>query len=387
MRAFFFGARWAMYLIFAMTISCNVPRQKASLLLHDSITLRVQDPVPEFCPAMFYHEEDNRHYLFVDDRNKKEIRLFCLDSAVELAPIPVRDTGRNAIPYHFGFAVWSRDTLFLPGSGQNLLCINRKGEIIQQVDSSSLARTYDALSVATSASRFSTGAVVLGDEIFFLQKDTRKNYSGRNPSDYRFLFRYNVRRNEIELSTISLPDDYWEDGKRQMALFMTYNDEQKCFVFGSMYSDKIYISHDGENISKCLRSRSKEIREFFPYCPATEQTNEDYLTGLYHYSYNTGLLYDPVAKIYYRFVWPGNPASEEDQGEFGQMDLNNFPTFTIEILDLEFNTIGSFTTPRYRYNWNNYFLSKEGLYLAVNPSNKDKQKKTWTFHLFQPNFH
>jgi hypothetical protein len=82
-------------------------------------------------------------------------------------------------------------------------------------------------------------------------------------------------------------------------------------------------------------------------------------------------------------VWPGVPETEKDQQERGDRDFNNFPAFTIEILDLNFNTIGSFTTPENRYNWNNYFLTKDGLYLAVNSLDPDKEQKTWTFHLFR----
>lgn len=377
------SAHLAVTLLLTLFVSCNLPRQRAALILHDSITFQVRKPAPDFCPAMFYHENNGRGYLFADDRNNREIRLFCLDSAIEVDPIPVRDTGANAIPYHFGFVVWNMDTLFLPGSAHNLICINRNGEILKQVDFSALSKTYGALSVATSASRFTTGAVVLDNEIFFIQKDSRKNYSERKPSDYRFLFRYNVRSDSFTLSPISLPDDFWKDGKQQMALFLTYNDLQKCFVFGAMYSDNIYVSHDGKSISRSLQSRSKAIREFFPYSPANEGTSEDYLSALYHYSYNVALLWDPDKKIYYRFVWPGVPETEKDQPERGDRDFNNFPAFTIEILDLNFNTIGTFTTPENMYNWNNYFLTKDGLYLAVNSSARDSEQKKWKFHLFR----
>jgi hypothetical protein len=44
------------------------------------------------------------------------------------------------------------------------------------------------------------------------------------------------------------------------------------------------------------------------------------------------------------------------------------------------------TLPEYRYNWNNYFLTKEGLFLAESNSAKDRENSTWTFHLDRVKF-
>jgi len=369
-----------------LLVSCDFQKKQASLTLQDSLVLQIDKPIPHFCPAMFYYEKNGIRYLFVDDKLNKEIRLFNLGAGKEIEPIPVCDTGINSIPHHLGFLVKDLDSIYLPGANQHLFCINRNGKIIKKIDFSALSREYPLLTVACSISRFTKGAVIIGNEIFFLQEDTRKNYFSRKPSDYRFLFKYNVKNDSFGISPISLPDNFWDEGKREMSIFLTYNELQKVFVFGSMYSDKIYLSNDGKKITKTYHSRSKAIQEYFLYSPENNLNSENYFYSLCKYSYNVGLIWDPYNKIYYRFVWPGMKDLSINQRELISQVFNCFPTFTIDILDKDFNTLGSYPLPKNKYNWNNYFLTKDGLFLAENDST-DKKNNTWTFHLFKVRFH
>ena len=56
---------------------------------------------------MFYYEKDQNRYLLLDDKANQEIRIFDLVSNREIEPIPISDTGANAIPHYFGFATKS----------------------------------------------------------------------------------------------------------------------------------------------------------------------------------------------------------------------------------------------------------------------------------------
>ncbi len=331
---------------------------------------------------MFYYEKDQNRYLLLDDKANQEIRIFDLVSNREIEPIPISDTGANAIPHYFGFAIKTLDSIYLPGPDRKLYCINRRGDIIKTIDFSSLLKVYPLLTFPLSISRFTKGAVIKDNEIYFLQEDNRKYYFAHHPSDYHFLFKYDTKHDSFGISPLSLPDNFWKNEKTEMSIFLTYNNTRNEFVFGTKFTDNIYTSKDGKTISKTWHSKSSSIQEYCPYSPADDLSSKNYFHSLCKYSYNVGLIWDPYKQVYYRFVWPGAKDLDPNENDRVTQIYNNFPTFTIDILDEDFTTIGTYPLPNNRYNWNNYFITKDGLLLAVNRSSKDKPDQ-WVFHIFK----
>lgn len=363
--------------------SCSHSQRSLSLNLQDSIVLTVNKQISEPCLAMFYYEKANKNYLYVDDPQNRAIRIIDLDSKSEIQSIPIYDTGINSIPFHFGFIIKDCDSIYLPGGDHKLYCINGNGDIFKKVDFSLLQKMYPLFTTPLSLSRFTKGAIIKGNEIFFLQHDSRKNYFSHKPSDYHFLLKYNIKNDSFGISPISLPNDFWSDGKREMSLFLTYNNTRREFVFGSQFSDNVFISKDGMTISKTYHSRSKSVWEYYPYVPQDNLGYNQYFYSLIKYSFNTGLIWDPYKKVYYKFVWPGEKNLNINRGSFADEVLNNYPTFTIDILDSDFNNIGTYLLPKNKYNWNNYFITKDGLFLALNHPLKDKTNYKWVFHIFK----
>jgi hypothetical protein len=350
------------------------------LVLEDSIILHINKPVPAFCSAMFYFEQNNVKYLFVDDKDNKEIRIFNLNSRAEIDPIPI--PGTDKISHYFGFVIKSLDSIYLPCADYQLICINRYGQIIKKIDFSDLKKSYPLLTMPMSLSRYTMGAVIIGTDIFFLQRDSRKFYFLQNPSGYRFLFRYNSKSDSCSLSPITLPEDFWDGGKREMSLFLTYNDLLNCFVFGSRFSDKIYTSNDGVQITNTYISKSESIEEYPILSPDNDSSQKNYIYYLCKYSYNVGLLWDSKNQVYYRFVWPGIKDLKPHQEEIIYTVYNSPRSFNIDLLDQNFQYVGSCLLSDKNYNWNNYFLTSDGLFLAENYSS-DNSPETWTFHQYK----
>jgi hypothetical protein len=363
--------------------SCVNSGRQVSIDVADSIVLRANRPLPNVCLSSFCYEKGTSSYLFFDDKSNREIRIFDLNSQQELESIPIRDTGVNSIPYYSGFTIKSLDTIYLPVPDHKLYCINRKGEILKIIDYSSCLQQYPLLTAPLSISRFAKGAVIKGSEIYFILHDSRRFYFSYMPSDYHFLLKYNLKNDYVEISPISMPDNFWKDGKREMSVSMTYNDLQNTLVFGTQFSDIIYISKDGSTIDRTYHSRSKSVWKYFSSTPDDSLESQNYFYSLCKYSYNVGLIWDRYRKIYYRFVWPGMKDLDIKQTSRISEIINNFPTFTIDILDDDFNMIGSYPLPDNKYNWNNYFITKEGLFLAVNESSKDRINHQWVFHLLK----
>jgi|WetSurMetagenome_2_1015567.scaffolds.fasta_scaffold56140_1 hypothetical protein len=371
------------FVIFIFIISCKSHERKVALVLNDSITLKANQTIPDFCRAVFYFQKDGKQYLFADDRENMTIRIFDLDSRTEIQPIPVSDTGVNAIPYYFGFVVKNLDSIYLPVPEHKLYCINRQGVITRKVDYSSLTQLFPLLSYASSLSRFSKGALIRGEEIFFIQGNSRKYYFSHLPSDYHFLMKYNTKTDSIGISPITLPDDFWKDGKRDMSILFAYNNIKGEFVFGTQYSDRIYTSSDGMSVTQEYRSRSKSVHDYYPYTPPDNLSSEDYFASLYNYSYNIGLVWDPYNEVYYRFVWPGIQEVQKKQTMADHGIQSNFETFVIDILDQDFKTIGTYSMPLNKYNSNHYFVNRDGLYIALNNSAQSNDPDTWVFHRFR----
>lgn len=378
------GSYFVVFVLLFVNNTCIFHEKNYQLILKDSVVFYINKPIPEFCVAMFYYEKGKQKFLFVDDRQNHEIRVINMNTNKEIDPIPLPDTGIISIPYHFGFVIKNLDSIYIPGSNYYLYCIDQQGNINKRIDFSELSIKYPLLTPICSISRFSKGAIILGNEIYFLQNDSRKFYtSSYKPSDYHFLLRYDTKTDSIGISPISIPDAYWNNGEKQMSIMMTYNTLKKRFVFGTMYDDFIIESKDGKRITKTYHSKSKSIKDFFSYNPKDNLNSEDYFYTLCKSSHNAGLFWDPHKMIYYRFVWPGVEDLKVDQHERISEMLNCFPTFTVEILDQNFITIGSYKLPEHKYNLNNYFLTEKGLYLARNQSLKDERNLKWTFHLFK----
>jgi hypothetical protein len=364
-------------------VSCNMSRNQIYVNFQDSLEIQTSKPIPDPCLAMFYFEAGASKFLFADDRENQEIRVFNLNSNREVESIHLSDTGVNSIPFHFGFIIKNLDSIYLPGSDHKLYCINRNGDIIKKIDFSSIVMKYPQFTTPLSLSRFTKGAIIINNEIYFLQHDSRKNYFYHKPSDYHFLLKYDIKNDSFGISPISLPDNFWKDGKREMSILLTYNNLQKVLVFGTQYSDKIFISNDGTTITKTYRSKSKSIWQYFPYSPPDNLSGQEYIYSLCKYSYNVGIIWNPYKRIYYRFVWPGMQSLKINQRSLIDEIFENFPTFTIDILDNEFNILGSYSLPNKKYNWNYYFITKDGLYLGENKSSKDKIGHNWVFHLLK----
>ena len=93
------------------------------------------------------------------------------------------------------------------------------------------------------------------------------------------------------------------------------------------------------------------------------------------------IVYDEYRKVYYRFVYPGEDVNDRDdimkQHEF-------YKTFSIMILDEDFNVIGETLMPEYTFNTFAFFINREGLWISTShPDNPKFEEDVINFRLLE----
>lgn len=98
-------------------------------------------------------------------------------------------------------------------------------------------------------------------------------------------------------------------------------------------------------------------------------------------SKNLGIYFDPYKNLLYRFGWPGEEISkDEDPMQFSSTS----PFFTISIYDpSDFSLIKEFSLPRNIYLAHHYFVNEKGLNLfPMHPNNPEFNEDKMVIHTF-----
>ncbi|WP_373400475.1 hypothetical protein V8V91_13115 [Algoriphagus halophilus] len=94
-----------------------------------------------------------------------------------------------------------------------------------------------------------------------------------------------------------------------------------------------------------------------------------------------GIYFDPYKNLLYRFGWPGEEISkDEDPMQFSSTS----PFFTISIYDpSDFSLIKEFSLPRNIYLAHHYFVNEKGLNLfPMHPNNPEFNEDKMVIHTF-----
>lgn len=130
------------------------------------------------------------------------------------------------------------------------------------------------------------------------------------------------------------------------------------FIYSFHYDEYIYVtSPDHESVDK-IKIKSKYISEI----KFTENMNGDPMKIASENPKYGNLYYDKYRNVYYRIAYPENNISSNEN--FIEMYAYGRKTFSIIILDKNFNIIGETLFPDFIYNPAVIFIREDGLYIC-----------------------
>jgi len=382
------STRYFFYLIFVIPLFfqfCNLKplENQISLVLADSVEFDVNSSFSKSTKSIFYFEEGNEEYFIYDDEKNNYLRIFNINKLKICTNIPLPVSLNKKPIQRIGFFIKNFDSIYIPYDGYGLLLIDTTGTIIKNIDFRELKLLYPTLNSLQSISRFSKPAIAINNNIYFIQSDTRLNYSpGLLPSDFHFCFKYNCISDSASVLQITLPNNFWETQKKQLSLSMAY--DGKRFVYAPQYSHEIFTSIRNERINQSFFVKSKYVHDINSYFPTAEVPGfEDYVRIYTESQFYIGFLWDKYRKVYYRMFWPGMLQVQQAES-LSSIDVFNFnPTFGIMVIDTNFQLVDELILPVNTYSWDKYFVGPKGLYLSAdNHYNARSDETKWLFHIY-----
>lgn len=330
--------------------------------------------------ALFpYTDKEGKEYLTFQNERKNEILVYDMDSKNLLYKIKPEEEGANGVGRFFGYYIHDLDNIYLTAfTRARIVHIDKNSQIKEWIkfdmtsDSVSL-RGFNALSFLYCP------IITIGDNMYIISECNRLEKN--NPVTCTF----NMKNKEIKALPFMYPSFPVSDNKSKP--YSIEMDFSRCydgtrFIYSFHYDEYIYVtSPDHESVDK-IKIKSKYISEI----KFTENMNGDPMKIASENPKYGNLYYDKYRNVYYRIAYPENNISSNEN--FIEMYAYGRKTFSIIILDKNFNIIGETLFPDFIYNPAVIFIREDGLYICnshfKNP-NFDEDRLEFTKFQLSPN--
>ncbi|WP_373396815.1 DUF4221 family protein [Algoriphagus halophilus] len=192
------------------------------------------------------------------------------------------------------------------------------------------------------------------------------------------LMSVNLKDESISLLPFGFPEDYLENGQKQLEFSILKNGDQTVVSF--MGDHKIYFKGSEEETWQSKICKSSFLDESMPTFPK-DIDSRGYNTYALATSRYESLVFDPFRKVYYRFAYP--TIQIESDEKLRSLRTNPGP-FVIMVMDRDFNILTERKFDAGRYFPSNYFVGEKGLYLSTNhPENPEAKEDFLNFELLE----
>jgi len=317
---------------------------------------------------------DNEVYIFYLNKSSNSLLIFLEQTQELIKEVQFERQGENGVGNVTGISPISDKEFFVSSSGEPVLYkINSDGHILQKYDYSSIG-TYTSL-----ASKISNDFLAFR-EVFVLPQQLSGTPFDLANSDIAFeqplFLSFSPATSKFSTLPIYLPENYFDKGPVTY-YFSSLTDKEKLY-WAFQNDHNIYYSEDFSSIHQ-VNASSQYFQDF---SPLKENTS---LMGYWKYQINApqywSLVYDEKQKVFYRFVkLPTEDLSNADIEHFRDFP----PNFSVIILDENLQILGETVFDGNKYNFFNFFIGSEGLYLSLgNPSNPEFNENVLSFQLLE----
>ena len=170
-------------------------------------------------------------------------------------------------------------------------------------------------------------------------------------------------------------DSNWYGGYQVTS---TFNKDNNC-LFSFASDDNLYL-YSEQKLLKVIKSKSSYIEKFIVF-DISKIRDQEYMS---EYVSSTGsymaILYDKYRNIYYRIV--AHP--QEYRLKNGQINQSSNRSYSVIILDENFNRLNEVYFPPKKYYFDNILVAKEGLLISnSHDSIPPVNKKYFSFSIFE----
>lgn len=310
--------------------------------------------------ALFpYTDKEGKEYLTFQNERKNEILVYDMDSKNLLYKIKPEEEGANGVGRFFGYYIHDLDNIYLTARNRTsiarLACIDKNSRIKEWIKYNMTSdgiplRGFNALSFIYNP------IVTIGDDMYIISHCNRLEKN--NPVTCIL----NMKNKEIKALPFEYPEFPISDNKlKPFSIEMDFSRcyDGKRFIYSFHYDEDIYVtSPDHESVEK-IKIKS----EFIPEVKFTENMNYgNPMKNLCENPKYGNLYHDKYRNVYYRIAYPENELSSNEN--FKEIYAYGRKTFSIIILDSNFNIIGETLFPDFIYNPAVIFIREDGLYIC-----------------------
>ncbi len=226
--------------------------------------------------------------------------------------------------------------------------------------------------------------ILKNDNVFIFRKppiarQAKKYYS------YNLLVKFNLKTKELKECNVKYPESYrigecW--GFPHLRQSFTLNNKNQL-IFSFPIDSNIYIySLDNDILTKVPKKTESIFNPVFKPMPDCNGENAEFDIEKYQYDVAKSaryesISYDKYRDVYYRIVlFPSDNLSKKN--------IENIdPKISIMVLDSEFNLLTEKMLPKNTYDFEDFFVSKEGFWVSTNNvNNPNFNEDVMSFDLF-----
>ena len=320
-------------------------------------------------PSLFpYTDETGKEYLTFMSHMNNEILFYDLQTGEYLFNTKLEKEGPDGVGITFGYHIEDLNNIYITSHLLGLSKVDKSGTKKQFIEYGETDNGHRVVPNFTSSSYIYAPAVIYNKRIYI----TQQPYPGVKKSVIPVSIAIDTISQTFKELPFRFPNLISDDDPMENIIGVPFGREfdGKQFIYSFHFDESIYVTNIETNEEKKTLASSKYI-SYLKTIRVSDDREATYKASL-ESSYYHNILFDKYRNVYYRFAIIGSEVSKNHEYTFFDIYTNGFITFSVIILDENFNIIGETLFPKYTYNPTIAFVHKNGLYISdshlLNPS-------------------
>lgn len=318
--------------------------------------------VPQYC--VFHFEERGKNYLSFQNLPKSDILIYSIESQNLVKRLHVNTEGDNSVVGGFGgYYIADMEHIFIPSMYvSTIFVVDTTGIVKEKINYS---KTNDNKLLKPFMPSDKAQMVFIGNDLYIPQTiNLRLGDKAISESPIKVVF--DTLKNIVEPLPMRFPPlisykDFGTVGAFGAEYSCCYDGNN--FIYSFNADEDLYITSSKHEEIEKKKAKSKYIDDVTVFRSTEGNFQKMMKAQCEHASYGK-ILHDKYRNVYYRFVYP--PCDINDySGDYVDLLRSGRKSFSIIVLDHEFNVIGETSFPAYTYNPNLSFILEDGLYISL----------------------